>query len=271
MPVETLADALTALGECYGAREAEKSLAVQREVVALLEAHPERSPTALWNAKQNLGRALYFLDRYDEALVLASDVLAGRERVFGPDSGPVARSLVSRAGIAFDQEHYAAAQADYERADTIYRKIHGSQAHPDLAASAYNLGLLYDYGFNDAPRAIAALDRAARIGEQVFAADSMNLATFRGQLGDTLLRNRRAAEAEPLLRQAAANLPASTMSGYRSRMELAQIELDHRRIDAARILVEECRPLVEAKQIGDPQLVQMFEDAAVRLGKRGKP
>src|SRR5580704_8615216 len=78
----------------------------------------------------------YQAGRYAEAIPLAQQVLAIREKMLGPDHPDVALSLNSLASLYDKQGRYAEAEPLYKRALVIRGKAFGPD-HPDVAQSLY--------------------------------------------------------------------------------------------------------------------------------------
>jgi tetratricopeptide (TPR) repeat protein len=84
----------------------------------------------------------YQQGRYAEAVPLAQQALAIRERVLGPVHPKVADSLSGVAVVAMEQGRYAEAESLYQRALTIREQALGPQ-HPDVGFALNNLAYLY--------------------------------------------------------------------------------------------------------------------------------
>jgi tetratricopeptide (TPR) repeat protein len=80
--------------------------------------------------------------KYSEAIPLAQQVLAAREKALGPDHPGVATSLNSLAELLRLQARYADAEPLYHRSLAIRENALGRD-HPNVAQSLNNLGLLY--------------------------------------------------------------------------------------------------------------------------------
>jgi tetratricopeptide (TPR) repeat protein len=80
---------------------------------------------------------------YVEAISVAQQLLAIREKALGPDHPDVARSLNNLAVLYFHQGRYADAEPLYKRSLVIREKALGPD-HPDVARSLNNLAVLYD-------------------------------------------------------------------------------------------------------------------------------
>jgi CHAT domain-containing protein len=85
---------------------------------------------------------LYNQGRYDEAINLAKEVLAIREKALGPEHPDTATSLNNLAGLYETTGRYAEAEPLYKRSLAIREKVLGSD-HPDTALGLNNLAFLY--------------------------------------------------------------------------------------------------------------------------------
>jgi tetratricopeptide (TPR) repeat protein len=86
---------------------------------------------------------LYKAGQYADAIPIAQQVLAMRERALGRDHPDVATSLNNLALLYSKQGRYADAEPLYQRALTIDEKTLGRD-HPAVATALNNLALLYD-------------------------------------------------------------------------------------------------------------------------------
>ena len=85
---------------------------------------------------------LYNAGRYADAIPLAQQALAIREKVLGRDHPDVALDLNNLAMLYDSQGRYADAEPLYQRSLAIREKALGRD-HPDVAQSLNNLALLY--------------------------------------------------------------------------------------------------------------------------------
>jgi tetratricopeptide (TPR) repeat protein len=89
---------------------------------------------------------LYQQGRYAEAIPVAEQVLAIREKALGAEHPDVAQSLNNLAALYQFLGDYAKAELLYQRALAIREKALGPE-HPDVAQSLNNLaGLYYSLG-----------------------------------------------------------------------------------------------------------------------------
>jgi tetratricopeptide (TPR) repeat protein len=85
---------------------------------------------------------LYRAGKFAEAVPLAQQVLAIREKALGPDHPDVAQSLNNLAELYKTQGRYAEAEPLYKRSLAIWEKALGPN-HPDVATALNNLAELY--------------------------------------------------------------------------------------------------------------------------------
>ena len=85
---------------------------------------------------------LYQTGKYAEAIPLAQQVLAIREKALGPDDPDVATALNTLAILYINQGRYADAEPSVKRALAIYEKALGPD-HPSVAMALNNLATLY--------------------------------------------------------------------------------------------------------------------------------
>jgi tetratricopeptide (TPR) repeat protein len=168
----------------------------------------------LWFAPPSLARSsaadelikrvieLYQAGRYAEAIPLAQQALAIREKALGPDHPDVAQSLNNLALLYLQQGRYAEAEPLLKRALAIREKALGPD-HPDVAVSLINLAGLYDNQGRYA-EAEPLLKRALPILEKVLGPDDPAVATMVNNLALLYEDQGRYAEAEPLLKRALA-------------------------------------------------------------------
>ena len=81
--------------------------------------------------------------RYSDAVPIAQQVLAIREKTLGRDHPDVATALNNLATLYFNQSRYPDAEPLYQRALAIDEKTLGRD-HPNVALSLNNLAGLYD-------------------------------------------------------------------------------------------------------------------------------
>ena len=80
--------------------------------------------------------------RYRDAIPVARDVLAIREKTLGPDHPDVGLALNNLATVYLDQGRYTEAEPLYKRGLAIREKALGSD-DPELASELSNLGMRY--------------------------------------------------------------------------------------------------------------------------------
>jgi len=86
--------------------------------------------------------ALYQTGKYPEAIPLAEQELAIREKALGPDHPDVAKALSALAGIYRKQGRFAEAEPLYTRAVTILKKARGTD-NSEFAEALNDLAVLY--------------------------------------------------------------------------------------------------------------------------------
>jgi CHAT domain-containing protein/tetratricopeptide (TPR) repeat protein len=145
---------------------------------------------------------LYNAGRYSEAIPIAQQVLAIREKTLGAIHPDVAISLNSLALLYHMQGRYADAEPLYQRSLAIRERTLGRD-HPDVAQSLNNLAGLYDSQGRYA-EAEPLHERSLAIAEKALGRDHPNIAFSLNSLA-TLYRNQgRYAEAEPLYQRSLA-------------------------------------------------------------------
>ena len=85
---------------------------------------------------------LYQQGKYDEAVPLAEQVLAIRQKILGDNHPATSTSLNNLAGLYESQGRYSAAEPLYQQALAIRKKQLGNN-HPDTATSLNDLALIY--------------------------------------------------------------------------------------------------------------------------------
>jgi tetratricopeptide (TPR) repeat protein len=149
--------------------------------------------------------ALYQVGKYAEAIPVAQQVLAIREKVLGPDHPDVA-AVLNSIGLNYDKAgRYAEAELLYKRALAIREKALGSD-HPDhyfVAQSLNNLALLYAEQSRYA-EAEPLYKRSLAIYEKALGPDHPEVAGSLNNLAALYDNQGRACEAEPLNQRALA-------------------------------------------------------------------
>jgi tetratricopeptide (TPR) repeat protein len=139
---------------------------------------------------------LYKAGKYQDAIPLAEQILAYKERVLGPENPDTASALNDLAELHRAMGNYVRAESLYRRALKIREKAFGPE-HPATARSLNNLAELYRY-MGDYAKAEPLDERAVKIREKALgpehpetAISLNNLALLYQQMGDY-------AKAEPL-------------------------------------------------------------------------
>jgi CHAT domain-containing protein/tetratricopeptide (TPR) repeat protein len=145
---------------------------------------------------------LYRAGRYAEAVPLAQEALAIREKALGPDHLDVALSLNNLAGLYDNQGRYAEAEPLYKRSLAIREKALGPD-HLDVATALGGLAELYrNQGRYD--EAEPLYKRALAIREKALGPDHPSVAAALGGLAEFYRNQGRYAEAEPLYKRSLA-------------------------------------------------------------------
>ena len=139
---------------------------------------------------------LYRAGKFAQAVPLAQQVLAIREKALGPEHPDVALALNNLAGLYDDQGRYAEAEPLYKRALAIYEKALGPD-HPDVAQALNNLALLHRHQGRYA-EAEPLYKRALAIYEKALGPDHPDVAVSLNNLAGLYDHQGRYAEAEPL-------------------------------------------------------------------------
>lgn len=143
---------------------------------------------------------LYGAGRYDEALPMAEQVLAIREKMLGVEHLDVASSLNNLANLYADKGDYVKAEILYQRALAIREKVLGPE-HPSVAGALDNLALIYaDKGSYE--KAEPLHQRALAILEKVLGPEHPNVATSCNNLALLYQVKGDFAQAEPLYQRA---------------------------------------------------------------------
>ena len=145
---------------------------------------------------------LYRAGKFAEAVPLAKQALAIREKALGPESPYVAGALNNLAGLYRNQGRYTEAEPLYKQALAIYEKAFG----PDdryVALSLNNLALLY-YEQSRYAEAEPLYKRALAIFERELGPDHANIATALNNLAALYNDQGRYADAELLYKRALA-------------------------------------------------------------------
>lgn len=191
--------------------------------------HPESA-----SAMTTLGQALAAQKRFDEGMTLLQKALSVQAKTFG-DQHPRTAYVHNALGLmAFQAEDFDRAAAAFGRAAAGYGASPGT--HFQEGVSLANLGSVY-LAQGDNARAEGMFRRALDIYAAVLPADHVNVGIAQAKLGRVLLRQRRAAEAAPVLEQAEAILgrqptPTSTwLSWAREDLAAAREEAKSTRVE----------------------------------------
>ncbi|HJZ83718.1 MAG TPA: tetratricopeptide repeat protein [Polyangia bacterium] len=140
--------------------------------------------------------------KYDEALPLARQALALREKALGPDSPQTALCVHTLGSLLWFKGDDKSAEQLWRRALATREKALGPE-HPDVAATLNNLGSMYnrrrDYG-----AAEPLLKRALAIREKALGPEHPLVAQTLDNLATTYKESGRLGQAEPLARRALA-------------------------------------------------------------------
>jgi tetratricopeptide (TPR) repeat protein len=142
---------------------------------------------------------LYREGKFAEAIPLAQQVLAIREKAFGPDHPAVAQALNNLAGLYKEQGRAAEAEPLVKRSLAIYEKALGPD-HPDVAQALNNLAGLYKEQGRYA-EAEPLVKRSLAIAEKALGPDHPAVATALSNLAELYNGQGRYAEAEPLYKR----------------------------------------------------------------------
>ena len=142
-----------------------------------------------------IARALVKQARYDEAIEMLQRALFVQEKVFGKTHPRVASPLNELASIALMRNRFDEAEADFRRMIDIYRSAYSGK-HYLIGVALANLGSVY-LARKDNVRAEPLFREALAMYGQTLPNGNVNEAITRIKLGRALLRQHRAAEAEP--------------------------------------------------------------------------
>jgi CHAT domain-containing protein/Tfp pilus assembly protein PilF len=153
-------------------------------------------------AKASIEDRPYKAGRYSDAIPIAQQALAIREKALGRGHPDVALSLNNLAVLYRSQGRYADAEPLYQRSLAIREKAFGRD-HPDVAQSLNNLALLYDSQGRYAD-AEPLYQRSLAIREKALGRDQPDVATSLNNLALLYRSQGRSADAEPLFQRALA-------------------------------------------------------------------
>jgi CHAT domain-containing protein len=145
---------------------------------------------------------LYNAGRYADAIPMAQQVLAIREKALGPDHPQVATALGWLAALHDRQGRHAEAEPLYQRSLAIRERALGRD-HPEVAKSLNNLALLYGNQGRYAD-AEPLYQRSLAIWEKALGPDHPEVARSLNNLAGLYSNQGRYAEAEPLYQRSLA-------------------------------------------------------------------
>jgi CHAT domain-containing protein/tetratricopeptide (TPR) repeat protein len=145
---------------------------------------------------------LFQAGKYSEAIPVAQQVLALREKALGPDHPDVAQSLSDLARLYRVQSRFAEAEPLFKRSITIYEKALGPD-HPSVGATLNNLAVLY-HAQARYTEAEPLYRRSLALREKALGPDHPDVAQSLNNLGALYRDQARYAEAEPLYKRALA-------------------------------------------------------------------
>jgi CHAT domain-containing protein/tetratricopeptide (TPR) repeat protein len=143
---------------------------------------------------------LYQAGKYSEAIPIAEQVLALREKALGPDHPDVAQSLNELARLYRIQGRFAEAEPLFKRSITIYEKALGPD-HPRVGTALSNLAVLY-HAQARYTEAELLYRRSLALREKALGPDHLDVAQSLNNLGALYRDQGRFAEAEPLYKRA---------------------------------------------------------------------
>ena len=149
--------------------------------------------------------------RYQEAIPLAEQALALRERALGPAHPAVAEALTNLAALHQASGAYEPAEALLERALAILASGAGA-GHPDLLTPLNNLALIHDERGEHA-RAEALYLRSLAVAEQALGKDHPDLAGPLSNLASLYRERGDYEQAQPLAERALAIVEAALGAG----------------------------------------------------------
>jgi len=167
-----------------------------RRTVAQPRTTAPQAPLEEATRLEKAAQALYEQGKFQEAIPLAEQVLAIREKALGGAHPAVADSLNDLATFYWAQGLYARAEPLFGRALAIREKVLGPN-HPDVAASLHNLALLYATQGLYA-RAEPLFGRALTIREKVLGPTHVDIVPTLTSLALTYKHQGMYARAEPL-------------------------------------------------------------------------
>jgi serine/threonine protein kinase/tetratricopeptide (TPR) repeat protein len=253
---EVDAEVRMTIGNAYlSQRAGDLALPLVTEALRVRRSLARGDTAAVAESMNDVGLALHYQGKLDEAERWYAESLAMRRRVCGEPSKDVVDSLNNLAGLRYSQRRFAEAEALHREALAMRRALFGPE-HEDVAQSLNNLALaLKEQGVaGDAAKAEEA-ERTFRLAidmrRRVAGPDNPRTATSLNNLA-TLLRDlKRPAEAEPLQREALAirraQLPPGHVDTINAQLSLASILTDLNKGEEAERLLREVLATVEAQ------------------------
>jgi len=202
--------------------------ALARDLSSVQRSQAEAEAAAL---DKQIG-ALFQAGKYAEAIPLAQQVLAIREKAFGPEHPDVASSLTKLADLYYDQRRYADAAPLLERALAIYERALGSE-HTNLALLLGRLAVLFDKQGRYAD-AEPLLKRALAMEEKALGPEHPAVADALNNLAGLYRSQGRYAEALPIVRRLIKESRAPKYPAFSVLMQARAENL----IDASQALIE---------------------------------
>ena len=150
----------------------------------------------------NQGLEFYKSSRYTDAIPLAKELLAIREKVLGPEHPETATTINNLARLYIATSNYAKAEPLYKRTLAIHEKALGPE-HPATAQSINDLASLYADMGNRA-KAEPFYKRALAIREKALGTEHLDTAQSINNLASLYADMGNCAKAEPLLERALA-------------------------------------------------------------------
>ena len=145
---------------------------------------------------------MYAAGRYEEAIPLATEALAIREKLLGPDHPDTAKSL-NNLGVLYDtMGDYAKAEPLYERSLAIREKTLGPD-DPAIATALNNLGML-EKAMGHYAEAKQRYERALAINQKALGPEHPDTATCLDNLGELYRQIGQYKEAESVCQRALA-------------------------------------------------------------------
>ena|GEM_PF-5833597 len=138
--------------------------------------------------------------KYSEAIPLAEQALAIRQRILGQQHRDVASSLNNLARLYKSQGRYEEAEPLYRQALEMRKQLLGQQ-HRDVASSLNNLAGLYE-SQGRYEEAIPLAEQALAIRQRILGQQHRDVASSLNNLAGLYKSQGRYEEAEPLYRQA---------------------------------------------------------------------